>query len=353
MIFNYQGIEIADISTYQDAPGIPGHVDFHKMKDWGFRAVGIKAGQGDFRDPDFDTHWNGARGILPRFSYFFYDNLFDPFKQANNYWGIIQGEREGPCVVDLEHRPADPYIWRKWYDFLELFKHLSKLPSDWIWIYTGHYYFEEFTMSATDYQREYFKQYPLWLAAYTQDPFKPNYPDLRVPRPWSTCILLQSGTPAIGLAAGVESKELDYNQMNGGEDVFAKYFGNVAPEPEPTPEPEPGGSMKGVVKTGFTLKIRDGAGNDTGKSLRAGDTVYGPVIANRIYYFHVYRANGTLEQQAGNSATRDATTAWMTLTDEAEPGPNPNPDPAPEPSLPAYFKAYDAAGNELGRYNKQ
>ena len=100
--------------------------------------------------------------------------------------------------------------------------------------------------------------------------------------------------------------------------------------------------MKGVVKTGYTLKIRDSAGNDTGKVLRAGDTVYGPVINNRIYFFRVYRANGTLEQQSGNSAVRDNTTEWVTLTNEDEPGQ----EPTPAPESPVFQVQVSAPGYE-------
>lgn len=237
MQFSYFGIFGFDISTYQDAAGVPGHIDFRKMKAYGARFVIIKAGQATYRDPDFEKNWQGAKGILPRASYWYYDNLVSPKIQVGAYRDIIEGRIEGICWLDLEDRTQGAYMsWRAWYDFIENFK--SFLPSVQIGIYTGHYYFEEFTMNATDAQRDYFKQFPLWLASYTQDPFKPNYAAIRIPRPWTSCILLQSGTPAIGLAAGVESLEIDYNQFSGDETEFAKYFtGGVQPNPDPTEEP--------------------------------------------------------------------------------------------------------------------
>lgn len=252
MNFLYRGIFGFDISTYQDSPLIVGHVDFHKMKAYGARFVIIKAGQATYRDPDFEKNWQGAKGILPRASYWYYDNTVSPKVQAGAYRDIMEGRVEGLCFLDLEDRtPGDYMGWRAWYDFIENFK--TFLPEAQIGVYTGHYYFEEFTMSATDAQREYFKQYPLWIAAYTQDPFKPNYAVIRIPRPFTSCILHQSGTPAIGRAAGVESEDIDYNRINGDETEFAKYFTGVVPQPEPDPDNGTGEPMPtkyiGLVKS--------------------------------------------------------------------------------------------------------
>lgn len=79
--------------------------------------------------------------------------------------------------------------------------------------------------------------------------------------------------------------------------------------------------MKGTVKAGYTLKVRDAAGVDTGKKLYSGDSVYGDEAADRIYYPRVYRDNDVLLSfdAPHNSAVRDGGTEWMTMTDEAEP----------------------------------
>jgi len=348
MNFNYNGIEIADLSTYQDTPLIVGHVDYFKMREWGFRAVGIRAGIGSLADMDFTINWTNSRGILPRFTYFAYNDAATPKEQANKYWGIIKGEREGPCVWDLEQRPAGSWVWKAWYDCLTEFQILSGLSSDWIWIYTGLYYFEEFTMSATDAQREWFKQFPLWLASYTQDPFKPNYEAIRCPRPWTTCVMLQSGTPAIGLAAGVESLDLDYNQFNGDETLFAKYF--IGGEPTPPPIGE---TMNGRVKT--LTNIRNTPGGTTAITdigdLLAGDLVVsdGTQLVGSVTWLHLTSAtrNGQPVVTLGGLPVSQRTDCWAY-------GPNiETVDPVPVPSLPAYFTAHDVAGNELGRYNKQ
>ena len=86
--------------------------------------------------------------------------------------------------------------------------------------------------------------------------------------------------------------------------------------------------MKGVVKTGYVLKVRDIVGADTGDKLFAGDTFYGNIEHNRISYNKIYRANGATVgfSEPHNSAVGDGITEWMTLTNEAEPTPPPVPD---------------------------
>src|SRR5688572_31389727 len=90
----------------------------------------------------------------------------------------------------------------------------------------------------------------------------------------------QWGTPAVGNEWGVQSKEIDLNTDFSG-----------APDPAPEPEPQPEGViMQGIVKAGFTLKVRRADGSDTGMVLRAGDMVYGDVANSRIYYDEIFPA---------------------------------------------------------------
>jgi hypothetical protein len=239
MIFTYRGYFGFDISTYQDAPTISGNVDFHKMRDYGASFVIIKAGQGDWRDPDFLTSWHNAKGILPRASYWYYDNSFDPKVQARKYWDIIKIDPEGICWIDLEDRQGgDFWDWKHWYDFIEEFKLVSQLPYERIGIYTNYYYWQESTRMATTAHLSYFAKFRLWLAGYGEknsDPLHPNYALLMCPAPWIVCDILQSGTPVIGLAAGVESLEIDYDQLNGGDAEFERIFGIIPQQPEQPP----------------------------------------------------------------------------------------------------------------------
>lgn len=241
MVFNFQDIIGFDISTWQDSPNIPGVVDFQKMRgygEFGARFVIIKAGQGNWKDQDFDTNWKNSKGVLSRSSYWYYDNKYPPRAQAEKYFEIIKDDPEGICWLDLEDREIGLYTgWRNWYDFLERFK--SLYPGAQMGIYTSFYYFVEMMRFATLAEKEYFAQYPLWLASYPANPFKPEYKYILVPLPWFECLILQSGTPDIGIEAGVESEEIDYNQFNGDEKEFYRWFKKVDPFPEPPPTGEP------------------------------------------------------------------------------------------------------------------
>ncbi len=97
--------------------------------------------------------------------------------------------------------------------------------------------------------------------------------------------------------------------------------------------------MKGVVKTGYTLNIRDASNIVIGK-LNGGDAVYGDVANNRIAYSKVYRANGTVDTIAGSSAVGEGSTVWIVITSGAEPTPN----PAPVPGLPVLNVEVSAEG---------
>jgi GH25 family lysozyme M1 (1,4-beta-N-acetylmuramidase) len=222
---NYTGLFGFDVSKWQ------GSIDFQLMKSYGAKFVVIKAGQGNWPDPSFETNWKNAKGVLPRASYWYLDNRYPPKDQAEKYFEIIKGDLDGMCWLDLEDRQAGLYAgWRSWYDFIERLKALY--PGVRLGIYSGFYYIVEMLSYATRAQRQYFEQFPLWLANYGSDPFHPNYSTIMTPLPWLDYLILQSGTPAIGLEVGVGSREVDYNQFNGDLEKFAQYFGGVVPPVE-------------------------------------------------------------------------------------------------------------------------
>jgi lysozyme len=234
MQFEYDNIWGVDVSTWQDSPQIPGHINFQKMKDAGASFVILKAGQGDWEDPDFKTGWNNSRGILPRHVYWYYDNLYDPKEQANRFWNIIKYDTDGIIVwLDLEDRLLGEFQgWRQWKIFIQEFKRISGFTDDHVGIYTNFYFWTENLSSASSIERAYFLRHPLWLASYPADPLHPPYADILVPLPWTSPIILQTGTPPIGLDLGVESREIDYDQFNGNQEKFNKYFKLTG---EPTP----------------------------------------------------------------------------------------------------------------------
>jgi GH25 family lysozyme M1 (1,4-beta-N-acetylmuramidase) len=300
---NYTGIFGFDISTWQDAPSIPGVIDFQKMRDYGGRFVIIKAGQGNWKDPDFDVSWKNAKGILPRASYWFYDNRYPPKEQAEKYFEIIKGDLEGMCWLDLEDRQVGIYSgWRGWYDFIVALKEIY--PGAQIGIYSNFFYIVEMFSFATREQREYFGKYPLWLANYGADPFKPDYSRVLIPLPWLEYLMLQTGTPAIGLEVGVESHDIDYNQFNGDEAKYRQYFGGIT---EP-PTTEPGEIiMAQWYKVNTTkLQIRNGAGvgNDDIGDLWLNDRieVEGAPVNGWLHILRIWRVGAILPEIAPSVA---------------------------------------------------
>lgn len=305
---NYQGIHGVDISTWQDSPLITGHVDFAKMREWGMDFVIIRAGQGNWEDSDFATSWKNAKGILPRASYWFYDNRYPPKEQARKYWETIKYDLEGVCWLDLEDRQTGIYSgWRNWYDFIEELKNLY--PAVRVGIYTGFFYWLEYITYATTAQRNYFGQFPLWEAWYSDDPLHPRYESVLVPLPWLEYTILQTGTPDIGAAVGVESKDVDYDQFNGTLYNFFSLFDIKLP-------------MEGVDmyqgKTGMIAKIWDVIGGTQIKELPAGTIVKGDAPA--VGYAHLtYPVNGYTK------------TIWL-MNYAPVVVPPPPPPPTPEPT---------------------
>jgi hypothetical protein len=263
-----------DVSTWQNSPLVAGDIDFQKMKDYGSSFVIIRAGQGNWKDDDFDKSWDNAKGILPRNSYFFYDNRYKPQVQARNYFEIIKRDPEGFCWLDLEHTVQGDYgRWEDWYDFLAEFHSLCKYP---VGIYTGYWYFTDRVKFATSYQKQFFSKYPLWLASYPADPFNVDHSQIRIPYPWTRYVMLQSGTPAIGLDAGVESREIDYNiWMKDTE--FATFFGTAPTIPDEPTEPE-GEIMQGRVLVNLNIRKTPGTTFTPIGQLAPQDIVEGMVL---------------------------------------------------------------------------
>ncbi len=99
--------------------------------------------------------------------------------------------------------------------------------------------------------------------------------------------------------------------------------------------------MKGTVKSGFGgINVRRADGSLFGAGLQVGDSVYGDTYndgRNKIHFSKIYRVAGAIQAlgELCNAAIDDdgePPVAWMTLTNEAEPGePPPPPPPAGDP----------------------
>jgi lysozyme len=277
-----------DISFYQDATETPQMVNFQTMKAAGAHFVIIKAGQRYYADPDFVHNWREAKAAdIPRGSYWFYDSREHPKVQAQKYWNLLESDPgELFHALDWEENYNGTYRdWQYVYDFLYWFKDFSKLPYQYIPVYTGYYYWIEH--APTNVQNlEWFKRHPLWLANYNPQT------EVKVPPPWSECILWQYGTPAVGIKYGAESREIDMNLWNGDEQSFKLYFGLGGTIP-PVEEEETMAIYKGTVIATATLQIRNGPGvtptNDIG-DLHYLDKVEASDVVNG--WWKLIRVNG-------------------------------------------------------------
>lgn len=240
-----------DISFYQDDPETPQGVNFTKMRESALFII-VRAGQNLWGDRDFKANWTGAKAAgLPRGAYWFYDSRIDPKQQAEKWASMFEGDfGELPLFGDFEDNYGGPYKgWKHWYDFLERFKQLIPAGKE-IGVYTGYYYWLENTVATgiPTASLNYFKQYPLWIAAY--NPTSPN-----IPKPWDNWTLWQYTDNGDGPKYGVESLNIDLNYFNGDQAAFEKRFSLVlGPAPKPTP---PGKNYRVTVTS---LKVRTGPG---------------------------------------------------------------------------------------------
>jgi hypothetical protein len=280
-----------DISHWQ------GSVNFQTMKASGGSFVIMKASQGVWEDPKFDENWKAAKGVLPRGSYHYYDNRYPPKEQAQKYFDTIKHDLEGPCVLDLEDRQVGIYSgWRGWYDFLVELERLY--PGATIVIYSNFYYIVEMLSVAKVSQRQYFAKFLFWLASYQRDPFNPNYADILCPLPWPDYIILQSGTPVIGPAAGVESLEIDYNIWRGTEEQFQQLFKAASVPPT---EGDPMAVSQWYKVTASVLNIRSGPGtsySDVGDLLLSDVIEVTENIGGWLHIVSIYRGGVRIPEPA-------------------------------------------------------
>lgn len=210
-----------DVSFYQNDKYTPLGIDFAKMKAVGAEWVIIRAGQNLWEDSEFDISWRNSKGILPRGSYWFYDSRIDPKRQAEKWISTFNDKSdmgEMGLWCDFEDVYGGPFHgWKHWYNFIENVKSLA--PGKQIGIYTGYYYWKEWTLgkSIPRDSLEYFKQYPLWIANYgTSTPL--------VPAPWNDWTFWQYTSSGNGPIFGVESMEIDLSYFNGTSEELRKMF---------------------------------------------------------------------------------------------------------------------------------
>jgi hypothetical protein len=117
-----------------------------------------------------------------------------------------------------------------------------------IGIYTGYYYFKD---NVPDAEKEYFEQFPLWLAWYGME--------IKVPAPWTEWTFWQYTDKGDGHAYGVEASTIDLNYFNGNTETFRKRFGLGGELPqdvqEEHSEPFPGVKFHKVFRFGSWCHI--------------------------------------------------------------------------------------------------
>ena len=223
-------LQVSDISHHQGYPPRFPVVDFRKMKYWGFLGCIHRASHGKDHDNAFVYNWPACRLVMPCSSYHFYENWIEPKRQAEKYWTVIEKDPAGMMWLDLEDRSiGDYYHWDYWYQWIERLKQISGYDDEDIGIYSSRSYILENFKTASAATKLYFKDHKFWFADYGprgSDPLRADFSIKRTPFPYedSDVLLVQTGTPTVGLAAGVYSNEIDYNRVNGYR-AFNKIFG--------------------------------------------------------------------------------------------------------------------------------
>jgi lysozyme len=220
-----------DCSSWQDNNNTPQKIDWAKAKSQDSKFCFIRALYSTVIDEDFIYNWENSRGIM-RGAYQFYDYRYPVDKQANAFIALMKNDwGELPPVIDveqpLEHGVPVPFppstayaaAVLKWLQMVEAA--CGKRPI----IYTGQniikYGLKMFSTSPL-------VKYPLWIAEYRTPVGNPNF------TPWPGWTFWQWGTPTIGMAYGMESKELDANLYNGDMAALQAFAGLPPASPELT-----------------------------------------------------------------------------------------------------------------------
>lgn len=224
-------IKIPDVSFWQDDPTTPLGIDFDVMASQ-TGAVIVRTGQNSWADNEFKISWHNAKlaGLL-RGSYWFFDSRADPKRQAELYIATLGGDLgELPLWCDFEDQYNGVFTgWKHWYTFIERLKVLA--PDKQIGIYTGYYYWLDHTAGAPIASKDYFRQFPLWIARY-------NATEPLTPYPWIDWTLWQYTDNGDGALYGVESGNIDLNYFNGDADKFRQVFGVSIDTPPEIPNEE-------------------------------------------------------------------------------------------------------------------
>lgn len=210
-------VQFPDCSFYQ------GEIDFDIMATK-TRAIILRAGQGTYKDEQFDRNYAEAKRVgLLMGVYFFFDDRVDPRKQAETLIRILGGKTiEMEVFIDWENSYGGQF---KGLANVVAMMQLLENYGYTLGMYTGYFWFRENSNPITNAgQYAYLKNKALWLAWYTTNPA-----NVLIPAPWLRLTHWQWGTPAV--AWGQKSREIDMNHPDMTEEEFNKHYGINQGEP--------------------------------------------------------------------------------------------------------------------------
>jgi GH25 family lysozyme M1 (1,4-beta-N-acetylmuramidase) len=219
----------ADVSFWQRHATSTAEIDFPKMKAAGVSFVFIRAGQGTWKDRDFERNWKYAKAAgLDRGAYFFLVHSLTGAKQAEYFWSLIKNDPgELLPVVDYEQSGSTRAAYLKVLrDFKLRFMELSGLK---LILYTGPDFWANYGENNSEWKRN-----PLWIAHYTTAPAP------LVPQPWKGvpeapgpgAMIWQYTSHGDGKKYGVQSGNIDLNLFLGTDADYKALGGRGTPPPE-------------------------------------------------------------------------------------------------------------------------
>ena len=106
----------------------------------------------------------------------------------------------------------------------------NNLPNLKLGVYTGYYYWLSHKPSNQN-SLNWFGQFPLWLAWYTDNPSA-----VKIPAPWTNLLYWQYSSHGDGPYYGVNTLNIDLNNFNGSVNTFNTRYGVGAEPPPPVGE---------------------------------------------------------------------------------------------------------------------
>jgi GH25 family lysozyme M1 (1,4-beta-N-acetylmuramidase) len=220
------GADISFWNVYKDSPV---GIDFAKMKAEGISFVFIRAGQGAWKDREFDRSWAKAKAAgLDRGAYFFLVHSLPGAKQAEYFWSLIKDDPgELLPIVDYEQSGATRATYLKVLrDFKQRFMDLSGLK---LILYSGNDFWANYGENNPEW-----KEMPLWIAHYTtaQAPLVPQPWKGTATAPGPGAMIWQYTSHGDGKKYGVQSGNIDLNLFLGTEADYKALGGLITPPPE-------------------------------------------------------------------------------------------------------------------------